>query len=75
VAEWLKAPVLKTGKRESVSWVRIPPPPPIYLKLQFLPITLSDIFPFISGVVTSYLLFEFFSIAPNYIHCVVLFVV
>ncbi len=28
VAEWLKAPVLKTGRRETVSWVRIPPPPP-----------------------------------------------
>ena len=28
MAEWLKAPVLKTGRRESVSWVRIPPPPP-----------------------------------------------
>jgi hypothetical protein len=28
VAERLKAPVLKTGKRESASWVRIPPHPP-----------------------------------------------
>ena len=28
VAEWLKAPVLKTGRDESPSWVRIPPPPP-----------------------------------------------
>ena len=28
VAEWLNAPVLKTGIRESVSRVRIPPPPP-----------------------------------------------
>jgi hypothetical protein len=28
VAEWLKAPVLKTGKRASVSRVRIPPHPP-----------------------------------------------
>jgi hypothetical protein len=28
VAERLKAPVLKTGRRESVSWVRIPPHPP-----------------------------------------------
>src|SRR5208283_2907853 len=27
VAEWLKAPVLKTGRDESPSWVRIPPPP------------------------------------------------
>src|SRR6516225_7580439 len=29
VAEWLKAPVLKTGRRASVSWVQIPPHPPI----------------------------------------------
>ena len=29
VAEWLKAPVLKTGRRASVSWVRIPPHPPL----------------------------------------------
>ena len=29
VAEWLKAPVLKTGRRASVSRVRIPPHPPI----------------------------------------------
>jgi hypothetical protein len=28
VAEWLKAPVLKTGIRETVSGVRIPPSPP-----------------------------------------------
>lgn len=28
VAERLKAPVLKTGKGESSSWVRIPPHPP-----------------------------------------------
>jgi hypothetical protein len=28
VAEWLKAPVLKTGRRATVSWVRIPPLPP-----------------------------------------------
>ncbi len=28
VPEWLKGPVLKTGRRESVSWVRIPPHPP-----------------------------------------------
>src|SRR6056297_2819560 len=29
VAEWSNAPVLKTGVRESVPWVRIPPPPPL----------------------------------------------
>jgi hypothetical protein len=28
VAERLKAPVLKTGRRATVSWVRIPPHPP-----------------------------------------------
>ena len=28
VAEWSNAPVLKTGVRGSVPWVRIPPPPP-----------------------------------------------
>jgi hypothetical protein len=28
VAEWLKAPVLKTGGGVSRPWVRIPPPPP-----------------------------------------------
>src|SRR6266567_8149360 len=28
VAEWLKAPVLKTGRGASPSWVRIPPHPP-----------------------------------------------
>ena len=27
VAERLNAPVLKTGRRESVSWVQIPPHP------------------------------------------------
>jgi hypothetical protein len=30
VAEWLIAPVLKTGKSESSSWVQIPPPPPLF---------------------------------------------
>ena len=34
VAEWLKAPVLKTGRRATVSWVRIPPHPPIRLAIQ-----------------------------------------
>lgn len=29
VAERFKAPVLKTGVRETVPWVRIPPPPPL----------------------------------------------
>jgi hypothetical protein len=31
VAEWLMAPVLKTGVPERVSGVRIPPLPPFYL--------------------------------------------
>jgi hypothetical protein len=34
VAEWLKAPVLKTGRRASVSRVRIPPHPPILAPAQ-----------------------------------------
>jgi hypothetical protein len=29
VAEWSIATVLKTVVRESVPWVRIPPPPPL----------------------------------------------
>lgn len=29
VAEWLKAPVSKTGRGESSSWVQIPPPPQV----------------------------------------------
>ena len=28
VAEWLKVPVLKTGRGSRSSWVRIPPHPP-----------------------------------------------
>jgi hypothetical protein len=28
MAEWLKAPVLKTGRIARFSWVRIPLPPP-----------------------------------------------
>ena len=28
VSEWFKEPVLKTGVRETVPWVRIPPLPP-----------------------------------------------
>ncbi len=28
VPEWLNGPVLKTGVRASVPWVRIPPSPP-----------------------------------------------
>ena len=33
VAEWSKAPVLKTGERASVPWVRIPPSPPFLILL------------------------------------------
>ncbi len=32
VAEWFKAPVLKTGDSARGPWVRIPPPPPIIEK-------------------------------------------
>src|SRR6185312_8943189 len=35
VAEWLMAPVLKTGIPERVSGVRIPPSPPCMLRLRF----------------------------------------
>lgn len=31
VAEWLKAPVLKTGEGATPPWVRIPPLPPFLL--------------------------------------------
>jgi hypothetical protein len=33
VAEWFKAPVLKTGVGASPPWVRIPPPPPRRIRL------------------------------------------
>ena len=36
VAEWLMAPVLKTGVPERVSGVRIPPLPPYSLKFSIL---------------------------------------
>ena len=29
VAEWLKAPLSKSGKATMSSWVQIPPPPPV----------------------------------------------
>ena len=35
VAEWFKAPVLKTGRGATLSWVRIPPLPPIRRSLPF----------------------------------------
>ena len=35
VAEWSNALVLKTSVRESVPWVRIPPPPPLTIILSF----------------------------------------
>ena len=34
VPEWLNGPVLKTGVRASVPWVRIPPSPPIFYYYQ-----------------------------------------
>ena len=33
VAEWFKAPVLKTGRGATLSWVRIPPLPPLSIDL------------------------------------------
>jgi hypothetical protein len=33
VAEWLKAAALKAVVRATVPWVRIPPSPPLLLKL------------------------------------------
>ena len=36
VAEWLKAPVLKTGRGSAPSWVRIPPLPPISLHIYLI---------------------------------------
>lgn len=41
VAERLKAPVLKTGGRETVSWVRIPPHPPLSRSKQLKSIAFS----------------------------------
>src|SRR5260370_37053278 len=38
VAEWFKAPVLKTGVPARVPWVRIPPLPPVPMQLQWLPL-------------------------------------
>jgi hypothetical protein len=35
VAEWFKAPVLKTGEGASLPWVRIPPCPPVKPNLSF----------------------------------------
>lgn len=36
VAEWFKAPVLKTGVPARVPWVRIPPLPPKYQQNQIV---------------------------------------
>src|SRR5208282_6180967 len=41
VAEWLKAPVLKTGVRETVPGVRIPPSPPVFRFLLFGSLTIN----------------------------------
>jgi hypothetical protein len=35
VAEWFKAPVLKTGRGSAPSWVRIPPLPPIDISMGY----------------------------------------
>ena len=50
VAEWSNAPVLKTGVRESVPWVRIPPPPPLALANLFSRSGDGRIFPLFSRV-------------------------
>ena len=50
MAERFKAPVLKTGVRESVPWVRIPPPPPLALAKAFSRSGGGRIFPLFSGV-------------------------
>jgi hypothetical protein len=42
LAEWSNAPVLKTGVRESVPWVRIPRPPPLILNICCYINVLSD---------------------------------
>ena len=39
MAERLKAPVLKTGRRVTVSWVRIPLPPPTLPAFSQIPLT------------------------------------
>ena len=41
MAEWFKAPVLKTGVPARVPWVRIPPLPPKYQQNQILKMILT----------------------------------
>ena len=50
VAEWSIATVLKTVERESVPWVRIPPPPPLALEESFSRPGCCWIFPLFSRV-------------------------
>ncbi len=50
VAERLKAPVLKTGRRLRVSWVRIPPHPPSALAKAFSRFGRGPVFPLFSRV-------------------------
>ncbi len=42
MAERLKAPVLKTGRRVTVSWVRIPLPPPTLPAFSQIPLTAAS---------------------------------
>ncbi len=44
VAEWSNAPVLKTDVGESLPWVRIPPPPPVWHCREFELVALGGIF-------------------------------
>ena len=49
VAEWLMAPVLKTGIRETVSGVRIPPSPPVLLNSCIYIVSILQSIPLLSG--------------------------
>src|SRR5262249_54627796 len=57
VAEWFKAPVLKTGVPARVPWVRIPPLPPKPLFMTVRPCSLPTRLLLISSIV--------FTLAPS----------
>ena len=44
VAEWLKAHAWKACIQETVSWVRIPSPPPFFLKVIYIDIYYENTF-------------------------------
>ncbi len=50
MTEWLKVPVLKTGRPATVSRVRIPPSPPCTVRYMAPPTLLNPLFFFISTV-------------------------